>query len=86
MPNYECFVVPLMTTCICGHNRENNKHFLLECPLFINERNEMFNNLMQLGFQPTVNNLLFGNAQYSVNCNIQAFVIIQKYIAETGRF
>ncbi len=73
-------------TCICGHNRENNKHFLLECPLFINERNEMFNNLMQLGFQPTVNNLLFGNAQYSVNCNIQAFVIIQKYIAETGRF
>ncbi len=66
--------------------RENNKHFLLECPLFMNERNEMVRKLVQIGFHPSLNNLLFGNSQYSDDCNTQAFSIIQEYIVAAGRF
>lgn len=72
--------------CLCGHFRENNKHFLIDCPLYLIERNQMFNKLMQIGFQPSLNNILYGNSQYTEECNIMAFSIIQEYIAATGRF
>ena len=73
-------------SCLCGHMRENNKHFLLECPLYMNERNEMFTNLRQLGFDPSLTNILYGNVQYKDNVNIEAFGIIQEFLATTERF
>ena len=73
-------------TCICGHTRENNKHFLLECPLYLNERSEMFIKLRQLGFDPSLTNILYGNTQYKDNVNIKAFEIIHEFLATTGRF
>ena len=73
-------------SCACGYLRENNKHFLLECPLFNIERNIMFTSLRPLGFEPTMSNLLFGNKKYSENCNIEAFTIIQSFIKASGRF
>ena len=72
-------------SCPCGHMRENNKHFLLECNLFNVERNARLNKLRQIGFQASLSNLLYGNGQYSKECNIQAFNIIQDYIESTGR-
>jgi len=66
--------------------RENNKHFLVDCPLFINERAMMFNNLNELEFQPTIRNLLYGNTEHSEQVNIKAFLVIQNYISATGRF
>ncbi len=72
--------------CSCGHFRENNKHFLVDCPLFINERAVMFNNLNELQFQVTISNLLYGNTEHSEQVNIKAFLIIQNYISATGRF
>ena len=72
--------------CLCGHFRENNKHFLIDCPLYLIERNQMFNKLMQIGFQPSLNNILYGNSQYTEECNIMAFSIIQEHIAATERF
>ena len=32
----------------------NNKHFLLDCPLFNNERVVLLNNLARIAFKPTV--------------------------------
>ena len=72
--------------CACGHVRENNKHFLLDCPLFVNERVTMFAHLERIRFRTTVINLLYGNTQYSDETNCEAFTIIQKYISDTGRF
>jgi hypothetical protein len=72
--------------CACGHIRENNRHFLLDCPLYIIERNEMLNNLQILGFEPLLKNLLYGNEIYSENTNKTAFNIIQQFIKETKRF
>ena len=71
--------------CPCGYIRENNKHFLLECNLYNNERTDMFAALQNIGFEPNLNNLLYGNEQYSEQCNTQAFNIIHNFIKETGR-
>ena len=71
--------------CPCGHTRENNKHYLLECNLFGVERNIMLQSLQQLGFQPSLNNLLYGNHEYSEECNIAAFGIVQNFLTATGR-
>ena len=72
--------------CQCGFQRENNKHFLLDCPLFFNERADLFNKLNAISFHPTVSNLLYGNKAYTDECNIQAFGYIQNYIKQSGRF
>ena len=72
-------------SCICGHLRENNKHYLFECPLYANERAAMLNDLLQIDFQPTLNNILFGNKKYSEDINKKAFRIIQHFIFVTGR-
>ena len=72
--------------CPCGYHRENNKHYFLECPLFINERVVLLNNLSQLEFRPTVANLLHGGKTYTDECNTKAFKYIQEYISATGRF
>ena len=72
--------------CQCGHYRENNKHYLLDCPLYYNERIILLNNLAQINFDPTLSNLLHGNEKYTDKCNIQAFGFIQHYIQSSGRF
>ena len=72
--------------CACGYHRENNKHFLLDCPLFNNERVVLLNNLARIAFKPTVSNLLYGNESLSVKCNIEAFGYIQDFICSTKRF
>ena len=72
--------------CQCGHARENNKHFLLHCPLYVNERTEMLAKLELLEFQPTLMNLLFGNEAYEENININAFQAVQEFILKSERF
>ena len=72
--------------CPCGYLRENNKHYLLECNLYNKERADMIAALEGIGFEPTLNNLLYGHKQYTEDCNIQAFSIIQNYIKDTARF
>ena len=72
--------------CACGYRRENNKHFLLDCPLFANERKVMLTELSNLNFRPVIKNLLFGNIDYTDDTNAKAFKIIQTFIMATGRF
>ena len=43
--------------CQCGHARENNKHFLLECILFFNERSDIITKLRAIGFETTLTKL-----------------------------
>ena len=74
-------------SCACGHDCENNKHFLLECPLYNTERGRMFNELRNIDFEPSLNNLLYGNSDlYSEETNKKAFKIVQKFINNTERF
>ena len=73
-------------SCVCGHPRENNKHFLLECPLYLNSRNLMIAELEAINFTPNAKHLLYGDETSSEDSNIKAFKIIQDYILETKRF
>jgi len=72
--------------CPCGFPRETTKHYLLDCPLFFNERQTMLAKLRDLNFKPTINNLLYGNNVYNLKTNSEAFVLIQNFIEESGRF
>ena len=72
--------------CDCGHVRENNRHYLLDCPLYTSERDIMVQDLTQLNFEPTIMNLLNGNAQYTDECNIKAFHVIQNFIKSSKSF
>ena len=45
----------------------------------------MLGKLQQIGFDPSLNNLLYGNSIYSVDTNVEAFDIIQEFIQSTGR-
>ena len=72
--------------CPCGHVRENNRHFLLECALFNVERNCMLAKLRVIAFVPHLKTLLYGNLHYTEECNRQAFDIVQEFIQTTGRF
>ena len=72
--------------CPCGHERENNKHYLMDCPLYDAARQTLFNSLQQIGFECTLANMLYGSAAYSVNKNTQAFNLIQDFIENSERF
>jgi hypothetical protein len=72
--------------CPCGNERETSKHYLLNCTLFTIERQEMLHALQNIGFDPSLPNLLYGSDTYDSLLNITAFNIIQKYIEQTGRF
>ena len=73
-------------SCQCGFPRENNKHFLLDCPLYAVERAEMINELRIIEFRPTIRNLLFGTSELEDTINIDAFKIIQNFLVQTSRF
>ena len=72
--------------CNCGNSRETTKHFLLDCPLYHNERAIMLADLAGFGFMPTLHNLLYGSNEYDLTTNCRAFEIIQIYLRDSGRF
>ena len=57
---YALIYVVEQPDCTCGHMRENNKHVLIDSVLYSNEQNQMITELNRLGFQPLLNNLLYG--------------------------
>jgi len=72
--------------CICGYPKENVEHFLLFCNHY---RNKMLSSLALLnmnGVEINVDTLLYGNDFLSDETNCEIFLIIQRYIKDTGRF
>ena len=72
--------------CICGHDRENSRHFLLDCPLYTNQRDILMASLHRIGFDASLSNLLHGSPEYNGSKNTEAFKLIQAFIKATGRF
>ena len=75
--------------CICGYQSENANHYLLFCNRYIVYRNKMLSSLAILnmnGVEINVDTLLFGNDFLSDETNCEIFLIIQRYIKDTGRF
>ena len=57
--------------CVCGEV-EDSRHFLLECNLYQNIRNDMLAAVSRICL-PTLNTLLYGSTTASVNDNIMIF-------------
>ena len=70
--------------CACGHI-EDTEHFLLHCPTYLNQTQDMLRSVSQL-CHPSLNTLLYGNGNLSYNDNKNIFVIIQDFIVKSKRF
>ncbi|MCG7869675.1 MAG: endonuclease/exonuclease/phosphatase family protein [Candidatus Thiodiazotropha taylori] len=70
--------------CACGEV-EDSRHFLLECNLYQNIRNDMLTAVSRICL-PTLNSLLYGSTAVSVNDNIMIFKAVQTFILKSKRF
>ena len=69
--------------CECGEI-EDTEHYLLYCIFFQNLREELLNTVTT-NCQPTLNVLLFGNANLSESENKTIFSAVQEFIVKTKR-
>lgn len=72
--------------CHCGFNCEDTSHYLLQCPLYINERNELIECLRNLRCY-TVNEdiLLRGFDTFEYETNLSIFAAVFLFIEKTKR-
>ena len=71
-------------TCACGAV-EDTYHYLFVCNRFSNLRQELFNTVSMI-CQPTLNVLLFGNDELSMQQNSNIFLAVQNFVLKTKRF
>ena len=64
---------------------EDTEHYILNCNLFQNLREELLNTVTTY-CQPTLNVLMYGNAYLSKSENITIFSAVQEFILKTKRF
>jgi hypothetical protein len=70
--------------CQCGAPYEDSIHYLMECPLYQNERYCVFRNLRETN--KNIETLLFGNDEISIKENSNIFNKVRAYIRQTKRF
>ena len=73
--------------CACGYVTEDTEHFLLQCPLYHIQRQNMLQSLSQHGNvnDLDVQTLLYGNEEYSLLVNQAIFDAVHQYILLTDR-
>ena len=72
--------------CDCSVDEEHAHHFFLECPFYNDIRENLIENLNELNFNITLNNLLYGDRSLNNEINVTAMLFIQDYILDTRRF
>ena len=71
--------------CDCGYQYEDAEHFFFRCPLYRNQRLQLFTNTRT--YHPlSVNKLLFGIDNNTDNENSELFDEVQRYIKNSRRF
>ena len=64
--------------CQCGAPFEDSIHYLMECPLYQNERDCLFRNLKET--HKNIETLLFGNDEINIRENSMIFNKVRAYI------
>ena len=72
-------------SCMCGHPLENAYHYFLECPLFAISRLNLIARTYPL-VDVTVDNLLYGSINLTLEENKRVFEAVHEYIIDTNRF
>ena len=78
------FLVRIIHNSECGEI-EDTEHYLLNCYHYQNLREELLNTVTTY-CQPTLNVLLYGNANLSESENKTIFSAVQEFILKTKRF
>ena len=88
--NFQCSINPL---CNCGHDIESTTHYLLYCPLVVNETSTFFStlssfdcNLLDNTDSTLTQTLLFGNTSFKSNKNLKILIASIDYILPIKRF
>ena len=81
--NFDLFSLHVIHSpaCPCGHIREDSNHYLLQCPLYVQARNKMLNDIRQLCTLHISGDLLLYGAvelDYATNCKL--FDVVHDYI------
>jgi hypothetical protein len=73
--------------CTCGHNMEDNEHYLLNCPLYILPRQMMIQSLQNITHTNNldVDTLLYGSKNYDFATNKSIFETVHRFLLETDR-
>jgi hypothetical protein len=71
--------------CPCGNANESTRHYLLECDLYKNAR-KMTIDKIEYHSEVNTDLLLYGDAERTLEENIQIFKHVQNYIRESERF
>ena len=72
-------------SCHCGAAHETPSHYLLECPVFEDDRDNMFMELEHIYVIP-IDMLLYGDLKLEKKENLKRFDAVQRYIIVTKRF
>ena len=71
--------------CICTTGNEDCLHFCFECPLYLEQRQQLSITVMQLS-RFVLYVFLFGVGSVDLNTNQQIFAAVQKYNKDSNRF
>lgn len=72
-------------SCLCGHVNEDANHFFLSCPLYVQERQTLFNGISAF-CDVTLETILYGNKDVSLENNITIFSYVHDFIKLSNRF
>ena len=77
----------LSPACSCGAPIENEDHYFFECPLYTNQRNNLFIDLNRLQINDAdVAVLTAGSHDYDENINISIIQFAIKFVKYSQRF
>ena len=84
--NYHLFLLHVTdsSACPCGFDTEDANHYLLQCPLYLVERQAMLLSLSNVN-NIDVNILLYGAKNLDFKANQLIFAAVHKYISTTKR-
>jgi len=60
--------------------------FLLKCNIYTEHRTQLFGGMSNLGFDISIEHILFGNASFENDKTSKLFLFVQKYIVNSKRF
>jgi len=85
--NFHLFLLHVRPSyeCVCGHFREDANHYLLNCPLYFQDRNHMIQEINRLGVTLSTDVLLYGSDDVALDINYKIFDSVHLFIESTGR-
>lgn len=72
--------------CACGDTVEDSFHYFYVCPLYLRHRSQLFKDLQKFIGNLTVDILLNGSPDYSIEDNTTITNAVLRFIDYTGRF